>query len=500
MKKSDALIFTELTDSKFSRPIGAYQIANQLRKNGFTAQVVDFFSLFSNEEIFQIAEKFLDQSSLIIGFSTTFFSKRGDHSEQASSLHYHPSTLQFAIDYPFDYERSKELITGLKQRFPNIKIVIGGSKTKFESCYGADYYIGGYGDTEILRLLNTLKAGKKPLGGKFLANGAMLFDSNYSGSDIKFCEYSMKWDDSDLIFPQETLPIEIGRGCIFRCKFCSYPLIGKNAKDLSFIKTRESLTNELMDNWERFGVTNYMFMDDTHNDNPLKLKLINEISKDLPFKLQFCSYVRHDLMDANRDSAHMMYESGLRSAIFGIETLNQKDANYIGKGHKIEKTVYFLEWLKSTFPDLSIASNFILGLPFESKESKDELIKWLESESCPIDYFVCSPLAIPRKEKYWKPTILQDYEEYGYEFKDDSMNWINRNINNSYQSLLLESRDIFSRNFESGRLRLAGFSAMSILNHGISLQETTNVPVKDLSVKRSLFDLFAEYRQKLFSL
>ena len=43
---------------------------------------------------------------------------------------------------------------------------------------------------------------------------------NYTTSRILY-------EDNDLIFPGEILPIELARGCIFKCSFCSYNLIGK---------------------------------------------------------------------------------------------------------------------------------------------------------------------------------------------------------------------------------------------------------------------------------
>jgi radical SAM superfamily enzyme YgiQ (UPF0313 family) len=37
----------------------------------------------------------------------------------------------------------------------------------------------------------------------------------------------------------KVLPIEIARGCIFKCKFCSYPLNGKQNLDFRYFSSME---------------------------------------------------------------------------------------------------------------------------------------------------------------------------------------------------------------------------------------------------------------------
>jgi len=51
----DILIFTEFTSTTvFQRLIGAYRIATELRKNGYTVQVVDYLTEWTPEELNQI--------------------------------------------------------------------------------------------------------------------------------------------------------------------------------------------------------------------------------------------------------------------------------------------------------------------------------------------------------------------------------------------------------------------------------------------------------------
>ena len=54
------------------RPIGIYQLANVLRKNGYTVQVIDYFPYIADqgvETVKQIFDKFVDADTIWIGFS-----------------------------------------------------------------------------------------------------------------------------------------------------------------------------------------------------------------------------------------------------------------------------------------------------------------------------------------------------------------------------------------------------------------------------------------------
>ena len=61
------------------------------------------------------------------------------------------------------------------------------------------------------------------------------------------------------------LPLEVARGCIFKCNFCSFPLNGKGKgeaiRDFSYIR------DELIENYELYGIEDYWLTDDTFNDD-----------------------------------------------------------------------------------------------------------------------------------------------------------------------------------------------------------------------------------------
>ena len=97
----------------------------------------------------------------------------------------------------------------------------------------------------------------------------------------------------------QPLPLEVSRGCIFKCAFCSHPFLGKKSYD--YIRSPESLAKEIKRNYELFKTTRYSpyliknnkivneddffnLSDNDGNKIQLNLKNIYNISKTLSHK------------------------------------------------------------------------------------------------------------------------------------------------------------------------------------------------------------------------
>ena len=71
---AEVLIFTDINGLVgFGRYAGAYRIATELRNNGFTVQVIEFFASLNEKEFKSIIDNYVDKNTLMIGLSTTFF-------------------------------------------------------------------------------------------------------------------------------------------------------------------------------------------------------------------------------------------------------------------------------------------------------------------------------------------------------------------------------------------------------------------------------------------
>jgi len=224
------------------------------------------------------------------------------------------------------------------------------------------------------------------------------------------------------------LSLEVGRGCRFKCKYCSYPLIGqKNIND--YLKEADVLRDELMTNYEKHGTTRYYIIDDTFNDSVQKVKYFLDVVKSLPFKISYWCYLRLDLLMAFPEMIPMLKESGLIQCYFGIETFNHKAGKAVGKGgdpDKLKQTLY--ECKRIWGDEVNIQAGFIVGLPYEDSESVMKTSEWLCKPDCPIDIKWVFPLSIGHGDhEVMKYTYRSEFDKnshlYGYSIPDKKKFW-----------------------------------------------------------------------------
>ncbi|ODS23823.1 hypothetical protein AB835_06680 [Candidatus Endobugula sertula] len=239
-----------------------------------------------------------------------------------------------------------------------------------------------------------------------------------SEKDYPYSDYStsrIEWSDEDFIFSGEHLPIEISRGCIFRCNFCANPAFKRKGE---LDKESKVLRYELERNYERFKTTGYMFCDDTYNDTIAKVREYHEVISKLPFNLEWTGYGRADAIKRHPEMAQLMAESGLKAMLIGIETLHPIAAKGVGKGlhpNVLKDTLYYM---KDVWGDsVTITGSFIVGLPGEPEESIWETVEWLNTKGCPVDEAIFSPLNIRAptdNENSPMSKISMDPARYGY--------------------------------------------------------------------------------------
>ncbi|MEM4260987.1 MAG: radical SAM protein [Candidatus Woesearchaeota archaeon] len=427
----NALLFTstKMSHNMYIRTSGSYRIATEIRKAGYTCQVIDFFDMFSYNEYKKIIDKYVNDKTLMIGFSNTFMN--------VGNL---PSYYKLHFPCIFDVkDRMEYLISLAKNKNKYIKSVIGGPRTMNlnpEDYPYIDLFALGYADESVIEILHKIENEKDTISKNKIIDGYPVKPFK----NFKFTESKIEWTEHDFIDRNETLPIEISRGCKFKCAFCNFMLTGRgNYKMGDYVKCEKTLYEEFMSNYEKYGTTNYYFCDETLNESIEKLEHLHGIIKKLPFKIQYSSFMRHDLIYHHKDMAEIMLDMGLRSAIFGIETFSDSAGKIIGKGLGQEKTKELLFLLKNNLwkNDVSIHSSFICGLPTESPEEfKLNILSYFSSPTCSLDSLSITPLfTFPEKnnENVIRYNLLSKFE------KQKIFNIVNKDnitiVNDSWNSL-----------------------------------------------------------------
>lgn len=390
--KKDIIFLTGVMTPWFERSIGAYTLASFLQSKGYTTQVIDFLHLFDKDLLLSMLDKFTDSNTKMLGISSTFISEETYvGSAQKGKIGNVPKWVIEVFD---EY----------KKKYPHVKIVAGGAKANNYIKYDViDHIITGYAEVSILKFLNNIHSERIINGDRYLSE----FNAN---------KIAHKFTDQDVILPGETLPLEVSRGCIFRCKFCAYPLNGK--KKLDHIRDVDLIKDELINNYNKWGITNYLISDDTFNDSMEKLEELHAMITSLPFKINFVCYLRLDLLYHFRErQVALLEEMGLKSCHFGVESFNPETAKFIGKGLSLDKTQEFLLELKERWKNkISFICTFIVGLPFESKESCIATGEWCKENNIT---FWMMPLFINPNHVY-KSEIDIHYSKFGYTLHEDN--------------------------------------------------------------------------------
>lgn len=440
----NVILFTDTPSTEWlSRGYGAYRLASELRENGYTVLTVEYASSLTLERYKKIIDKAVGSETLLVGFSTTWFPYRelnkinprysvGFKSRKVNEKtdfikEKHPWYYE-SLSHCFALEDTAPWIDYVKQKNPNIKCIVGGAKSNeyvFEK--NIDHVFIGFSETMIIDFIDNLAGKVKP---KRWFN--KIIDHDIKAQDPKwdFKAHTTTYVDTDCLVPGELLTIEFARGCIFNCSFCSYPHRGQKTKD--FIKYKEIIRAELMDNWERWGCTRYMITDDTFNDSTEKLEYIKEIIDTLPFKPKFWAYCRMDLFYKNPKQIQLMKDIGVTEVYYGMETWHDKTAMVINKGGKLENKIKSLKMAKEVWgDDVYVTVGLVAGLPHDTIQSVQDASEWFMNEGHNyIDWFnVCSLTVYPPvgELKYkFNSDIEDNLDEYGYSFPivdEDPMEW-----------------------------------------------------------------------------
>lgn len=489
-----------------SKYAGTFRIATELRNHGYTVQCIDLAAYKTlDKEFLEVLDALIGDNTLWVGVSTTFM-------YSVFGYPYYKSQSTFDKKYAEKPEISRGIeffVDFVKQRNPNTKLVAGGSRRFMLDLFGFKIFRMN-SDTEIIEYTDMLakKTSKDVI--KYLP-------TVIDGSEFKdFTTSQILYQTNDIIDTHDTLPLEVSRGCIFKCKFCSFPLNGK--KKGEWVKHSNILLDEFNRNYELHGVTNYVFSDDTYNDSEEKVKrLYDDVYSKLKFKVNFTTYLRLDLMMRFPDTVEYLKESGLKSTLFGIETLNHDSGKAIGKGVDPLLQFEFIEELKNNhFKDILTYSGFIMGLPKDTPDDMIKLEEFLFSDKNKLDDFTVEPLYITPNHiesvnrTYYSEFDLE-YEKYGYECYEQiedsaftEIRWKNSVTGMTFDESFAFSRRLNEKIRHSDKYKYGGFGYAWLRSIGIDSTDLLTLSKAKLSTKYNIQHLKEkkkeQYKTKLLNL
>lgn len=487
---ANIVIFNDKSEDAraFRRTLGAYRVAQALKDAGYTVQVIDWLSSWHKHTLLPILDLTISKDTLWVGFSSTFMVSNRQQPTPRAQMY---SQSPVDIDWLFDQ---------IKQR-SNAKIVYGGAYAHlydYDTCI--DTYITGYADVSVVAYTDDLRMGK-PTPKKI--------DSlTYPEPSVN--AISVDWTDpSFCLLPNEAVPIELARGCIFKCKFCNYPLIGKRKG--TYQRPVEQIHDQMLGVYKASGNTRFYFTDDTFNDDQTRLAELHAMFKTLPFRPQFSCFLRLDLIERWPETADLLLDMGLTGCFFGIETINHKSGLAIGKGLEPKRIKQELERLRTLWGSrVLITLGLILGLPYDTESYFQELEAWVSDPSCPADHFSINTLWIgpPAPEGAGQKDGFSEFN-----LNLDAYGYVRTEKGSNHGGWLLASQAIDSELCERWRKRLynlvrhrnkvSEFYVQDYQNLGIGLEQIQSQTEQQIHAEYNMSDLLRmrqrEYQQRLAS-
>ena len=367
------------------RAPGAHRIATHLREEGYDIEVIDFWPAWTYEQLHQLLDDRIRDDTLFIAVSAIFPNGGAGENDQKHAIERYNIWTQLKNEFG----HKCDFISGAQ----NVSAIIG---------YQCDYYFAGYGEkaiTEYCKMKRGLEHDLIIRKRTYYGAERNVIECRHDHPAFPWTNAHIKYEDRDYIQPDEILSIELSRGCRFQCKFCSFSVLGVKG---DYTRCEESVYQELLENYERWGTTVYTLTDETVNDYTEKLEKFAKVIGRLPFKPHLQGFIRGDLMAHRPQDWGPMWDMGLWSHFYGIETLNDQAGKYVGKGMKSERIkeglVAAREWFQHPSRGLYKSTiAFILGLPHETPETFIDGIRWMQ-ENMPRQSVLFSPLMITQNE------------------------------------------------------------------------------------------------------
>ena len=369
------------------RTLGSYRIASYLREQGWDIEVVDFVLGWSLEQLKEFTISRVTNKTVFVGFGSTF-----------------PIWSNTLLEY----------FKWVKTTYPHIKVIAGGQVSNLFKVE-ADWYIDGYGERALEELLKHITGtSTERLKYQLWDNGRKIIKANLDYPSFPMKSLRVRYEDRDFIRKDETLVVEIGRGCRFQCSFCNFPILGVKE---DHTRDAEDYYEELQENYDKWGVTRYLVADETVNDYTEKLAKFASATRKLTFKPQMVCYVRADLLVSRPEDKDLMLEMGLIGHHYGIESMNHRTLKAIGKGMNPDKLMAGLLDARSYFKKNGVYRgqiSLIAGLPYETPETLKQGIDWCK-DNWKTETLVFSPLYIPSATGGDNASKLtDDWAKYGY--------------------------------------------------------------------------------------
>ena len=347
------VLFFSLTGKRWERNPWCHRVATFLRNFECDAEVIDFTAFWPLEDLKELVRSRVNSKTTLFCFGTAFLNP------------WSPYLNNF--------------LYWLKKSYPTISIAVGGQNALVTDAHYVDYWIDSYGENATHALLKYLTGNANHIKLDKNIKDKKVLRGLHSYPSAPLTSYLLDFEDRDFMLPSDCPQIETSRGCKFACSYCNFPILNQKT-DVSV--SANEFEKQLKIGYEKWGIKNWRFVDETFNDRIEKLEKYANVVDNLDFKPWFTGFCRGDLLVSHRKHWDTYIKLGFLGHSMGIETFNKNAGRLIRKGidpqRLKEGLIDFERYTDKEAPKKYRGQiSLICGLPYETFESWYETIEWL---------------------------------------------------------------------------------------------------------------------------
>ncbi len=412
---------------------------------------------------------FARQRGLESNFDIELFPPRdantlGDQGLVEAILRRDPWMVGFTC-YLWNIERTLWIAQRIKQRRPEIRILIGGPEVTLDNAWvladmAVDYAIIGEGEQTFAELLSALVNRDEidaPIPGLVIP---LLNRKRFASEAAKSSHHLLALSPAHPFTPRRPLPnlneisspylagildaadeemllLETIRGCIFKCKFCYYP---KSYDDLYFVAEDKIVAN--LEHAQRRGAKEVVLLDPTLNQRrnfPEFLRLLARCNPDR----QFTYFGELRAEGITPEVARLLHEAGFDEVEIGLQSIDPLAMQLMDRHNNLRS----FERGARAMLDLGIKVkvDLIIGLPGDTVDSVRHGIEYVRNSGLYSQVQVFNLAVLPGT------SFRQEAEQLGLVYQDRPPYYVLETPTLSTEQmydLMAEAEDAFETEFD----------------------------------------------------
>ena len=385
-EKVDIVLVTASYTEHYA-PLPAIAILKSVaEKAGMSAKAIDLNQKYSKRIVndlycSQIVDWFLNET-YHPEIENTITKIVDDMADEIMS--YSPKIVGISVFSYANQIGAKYLAIAIKERDPNIKIIMGGQGL-FDNVGGEGKYIEGLQEMKLLDNYFVNDAEQtfyKWLLGEKIEEGMHHKDwDKQTGSALTKMSFP-SYDDHDFAHYREPIiTINSSRGCVRKCKFCSDIVRWQKYQYRKGVEIFDEMLHQI----KKYNVTKFYFTDPLINGNVREFRvLINLIAKynreNPNGKISYyAAFIFRPQNQFTPEDWEVLAESNPYRLQVGIESLDEDVRFHMGKKFNQADLGYGLDHCLKH--NIYIEGNMIVGYPTEDQHSVDKAKKWLANNT-----------------------------------------------------------------------------------------------------------------------